>query len=63
MFSYVARQPIFDRNLDIYGYELLYRDGPSNAFPNGMTYGITERLFVEQHLTYQGILLDQNWGL
>ncbi len=34
MFSYVARQPIFDRNLDIYGYELLYRDGPSNAFPN-----------------------------
>lgn len=62
MFSYVARQPIFDRNLDIYGYELLYRDGPSNAFPNGMTYGITERLFVEQHLTYQGILLDQKLG-
>lgn len=31
---YVARQPIFDKGKRIYGYELLFRDGPSNAFPN-----------------------------
>jgi c-di-GMP-related signal transduction protein len=30
---YVARQPIFDRRKEIYGYELLFRDGVSNVFP------------------------------
>jgi EAL and modified HD-GYP domain-containing signal transduction protein len=30
---YVARQPIFDRHKKIYGYELLFRDGVSNVFP------------------------------
>jgi c-di-GMP-related signal transduction protein len=30
---YVARQPIFDQRKEIYGYELLFRDGLSNAFP------------------------------
>jgi EAL and modified HD-GYP domain-containing signal transduction protein len=30
---YLARQPIFDRMKQIYGYELLFRDGLSNAFP------------------------------
>lgn len=29
---YVARQPIFDRDMNIYGYELLYRRGKSNRF-------------------------------
>ena len=31
---YVARQPIFEKNLKIYGYELLFRGGMTNAFPN-----------------------------
>ncbi|MBW2348414.1 MAG: HDOD domain-containing protein [Deltaproteobacteria bacterium] len=31
---YVARQPIFNRKKKIYGYELLFRDGTSNAFPD-----------------------------
>ena len=31
---YLARQPIFNRMKQIYGYELLFRDGLSNAFPN-----------------------------
>jgi len=31
---YVARQPIFDKNKKIYGYELLFRDGMTNAFPD-----------------------------
>ena len=31
---YVARQPIFDRQLNIYGYELLYRNDKQNFFPD-----------------------------
>jgi c-di-GMP-related signal transduction protein len=31
---YVARQPIFTRNRKIYGYELLFRGGMINAFPD-----------------------------
>jgi len=31
---FVARQPIFDRNKDIYAYELLFRSGETNGFPN-----------------------------
>jgi c-di-GMP-related signal transduction protein len=33
MEAYVARQPIFERDKRIYGYELLFRDGMSNFFP------------------------------
>jgi c-di-GMP-related signal transduction protein len=31
---YVARQPIFDLKKRIFGYELLFRDGLTNAFPD-----------------------------
>ncbi len=31
---FVARQPIFDRNKNIYAYELLFRSGQTNAFPD-----------------------------
>jgi len=31
-FRYVARQPIFDRDERVFGYELLFRDGIENAF-------------------------------
>lgn len=31
---FVARQPIFDRNKQIYAYELLFRTGLSNNFPD-----------------------------
>ena len=30
MDAFIARQPIFDRNLDVYAYELLYRSGEAN---------------------------------
>ena len=30
---HVARQPIFKARNKLYAYELLFRDGPSNAFP------------------------------
>jgi c-di-GMP-related signal transduction protein len=31
---FVARQPIFDRSKKIYAYELLFRSGTTNCFPN-----------------------------
>ena len=31
---YVARQPVLDKDKKTYGYELLFRDGMSNAFPD-----------------------------
>ncbi len=33
---YVARQPIFDRKSDVYGYELLYRNNDNNAYDNSI---------------------------
>ncbi|MEX1222141.1 MAG: HDOD domain-containing protein [Idiomarina sp.] len=34
MFFYVARQPILNRDKTLFAYELLFRDGMNNAFPN-----------------------------
>lgn len=34
MNHYVARQPIFDPNLEVFAYELLYRSGLSNGYSN-----------------------------
>jgi len=31
--SYVARQPVFDERLEVWGYELLFRSGLQNWFP------------------------------
>ncbi|MGO3300610.1 MAG: diguanylate phosphodiesterase, partial [Pseudoalteromonas sp.] len=44
--QYIARQPIFDAEQNLYAYELLYRDSTDNAFPMGTTDGqATGRLF------------------
>ncbi len=32
-YSYIARQPILDSDRKTFGYELLFRDGPKNTFP------------------------------
>ncbi|SVW97901.1 Uncharacterised protein [Klebsiella pneumoniae] len=34
MFSFVARQAIFDENMNTVGYELLFRDSMTNRFPD-----------------------------
>ncbi|TGE83442.1 EAL domain-containing protein [Pseudoalteromonas sp. KS88] len=34
MYFYAARQPILDRDKELIGYELLFRDGVDNVFPN-----------------------------
>jgi c-di-GMP-related signal transduction protein len=33
MDAFVARQPIFDRKLGVFAYELLFRSGPDSCFP------------------------------
>ncbi|NVK54475.1 MAG: EAL domain-containing protein [Alteromonadaceae bacterium] len=33
MFAFIARQPILDREKDLFGYELLFRDGKSGTYP------------------------------
>ena len=35
MDAFVARQPIFDRKLGVFAYELLFRSGPDSCFPAG----------------------------
>ncbi len=34
MYCYMARQPILDASKTLVGYELLFRDGVENSFPN-----------------------------
>ncbi|WP_415225314.1 EAL and HDOD domain-containing protein [Psychromonas sp.] len=47
-FSYVARQPILDVDKNTVAYELLFRDGPHNAFPEIEAELATSRLLSEQ---------------
>ena len=49
---FVARQPIFNRHRRIFAYELLFRDGKSNAFP-GVEGGIaTSSLLSSSFFTF-----------
>ena len=51
-FSYIARQPILDVNRNTFGYELLFRDGEKNAFPDISGEEATSRLIVEQQFVH-----------
>lgn len=50
MYSYVARQPILDRDLKTHAYELLFRDSLDNVFPPISAQLATSRLVTEQFL-------------
>lgn len=50
MYCYVARQPIFDRRKNVTGYELLFRDGVSNCFPDIDADEATSKLITQHHL-------------
>lgn len=50
MYCYVARQPIFDRQKAVTGYELLFRDGVDNCFPNIDADEATSKLITQHHL-------------
>ena len=52
MYTYVARQPIFNQKSQTVGYELLFRDGEANAFPKGVEENrATYRLIIENFVT------------
>lgn len=51
MQCFVARQPIFDAKLEIYGYELLFRNSLDNFFPKDVDAdAATSSLIVDQFL-------------
>ncbi|MEC6797582.1 HDOD domain-containing protein [Photobacterium sp. S4TG1] len=50
MFSYVARQPIFNRRQQTIGHELLFRNGECNAFPVIEANEATCRLVLENYM-------------
>lgn len=50
MFSYVARQAILDINKELYAYELLFRDGEENCFPDISPDEATSKIITDSHL-------------
>jgi c-di-GMP-related signal transduction protein len=48
---YVARQPIFNRKKKLYGYELLFRDGLSNIFPDIDGHAATSKILSHSFLS------------
>ncbi|KLV11300.1 MULTISPECIES: EAL and HDOD domain-containing protein [Photobacterium] len=51
MNSYLARQPVLNRNKETIGYELLFRDGPQNCFPDVGDEQATHRLLTDNFLS------------
>ncbi|GFD90734.1 histidine kinase [Tenacibaculum sp. KUL152] len=51
MFAYVARQPIFDVNREVYAYELLFRIGEENCFPDIPPDEATSKILTSTHLS------------
>jgi EAL and modified HD-GYP domain-containing signal transduction protein len=51
MFAYIARQAIYDLEKQVYAYELLFRDGVSNCFPDISPDEATSNMIANSHLT------------
>jgi c-di-GMP-related signal transduction protein len=52
MYFYAARQPILNRNKELYAYELLFRDGLENAFPEIDGNEATSRMIEGSQLSF-----------
>ncbi|WP_419569945.1 EAL and HDOD domain-containing protein [Rheinheimera sp.] len=50
MYFYTARQPILDKAKNLFAYELLFRDGVENVFPNIDSDEATSRMIEGGHL-------------
>ncbi|KOO11632.1 histidine kinase, partial [Vibrio xuii] len=61
-YSYIARQPILDINKKTVGYELLFRDGPSNTFPAIDPEQATSRLLSDHFLSTHYATLGNKLG-
>ena len=51
MFAYVARQAIYNRKKQVFAYELLFRDGVENCFPDVLPDEATSNMLADSHLT------------
>ena len=51
LYSYIARQPILNENQELIAYELLFRDGIDNSFPNINPDQATSNILTNNHLT------------
>lgn len=51
MFSYVARQAIYNIEKRVFAYELLFRNGDSNCFPDMSPDEATSSMIANSHLT------------
>ncbi|MEF1207210.1 histidine kinase, partial [Photobacterium damselae] len=54
MFSYIARQPILNAERKTVGYELLFRDGPQNSYPNVDEEQATNQLLNDNFFSLAG---------
>ena len=50
MYSYIARQPILNIAQETIVFELLFRNGKSNSFPNIHPNKATSKIIVDNHL-------------
>ncbi|MDF2177821.1 HDOD domain-containing protein [Aliiglaciecola sp. CAU 1673] len=51
-YAFVARQAIFDDKLRVHGYELLFRDGEKNCFPDIPPDEATSKILANSHLNH-----------
>ncbi|MEZ9232593.1 EAL and HDOD domain-containing protein [Vibrio amylolyticus] len=61
-YSYIARQPILDRDKKTIGYELLFRDGLNNSFPEIDPDLATSRLLSDHFLSTHQSTLGEHLG-
>jgi EAL and modified HD-GYP domain-containing signal transduction protein len=51
MFAFIARQPVLDREKEVFAYELLFRDGKNNCYPDIVRDEATTKLIARNYLT------------
>lgn len=51
MFAFIARQPILDRDKDVFAYELFFRDGKNNCYPSIERDETTTKLIAKNYQT------------
>lgn len=55
MYTFLARQPIFDRNNNVFGYELLYRNGESKNLSNIVDGNVATKNIISDAVTLFGL--------
>lgn len=51
MYSFIARQPVFDKSMSTVAYELLFRDGMTNRFPDVSSEYATRQIISDLFLS------------